>query len=179
MDALARHLVDGEVTGGDALCRTYRCHCLLSPYYPSGQEVEIRCAAVYALGSLYSRAPNASATSTAATATRAVTPGGPWSSSRGPRAAVASRQGRGRGAGVSLQEKGISGPSPADVAGSVGVPGGNVGGDGVGLGQRGGGAGWSPLVPEYSVAETSETKRVDELGIATRLTEHSGDARCC
>lgn len=147
--------------------------------YPSGQEVEIRCAAVYALGSLYSRAPNASAASTAATAARVVTPGGLRSSSRGSRAAVASRQGRGRGARVPPQEKGMSGPSPADVAGSVGVPGGTVGSDGGGLGQRGGGMGWSPLVPEYCVAETSETKRVDELGIATRLTEHSGDARCC
>lgn len=69
----------------------------------------------------------------------------------------------------------MSGPSPADVPGFVGVPGGNVGGD---LGQRGGAAGWPQLVPEYSVAETSETRRVDDLGVATRLTEHSGDARC-
>lgn len=62
------------------------------------------------------------------------------------------------------------------------VPGGASGGGGGG-GQRGGELGsWPSLVPEAAagggtVAGTSEMRRLDELDIASRLAEHTGDAR--
>lgn len=68
-------------------------------------------------------------------------------------------------------------PGPGGEIGGINGYGRGQGGDGVGIGA------WPSLVPEGPsgggafVAGTSETRRLDELDIASRLSEHAGDAR--
>lgn len=170
----------------------YSCYLvssLLVLCHKTAQTVEVRCAAAYALGSLYSRGPDPNAAANAnmnggtpPPASRPRSGGAGASAGRGAAGGVAERGSSDGGAspGASLQGMNGQAPSPAgggrtpgrSVAGGVrkGLSG-NVAWPSPGVGGCMGGAGGT-------VAGTSETRRMDELDIAVKLAEHYGDARC-
>lgn len=156
------------------------------------QTVEVRCAAVYALSSLYSRgavtspAAAAAAASAAAAAAAAMAAGMPVNLQQQRSGASPQPRSGGRAAAHGRAGAAASLLSPVLGQGHGMVPDGAA----AAVGRGGGGGGrqrvgelgdWPVLVPESAgggtVPGTSEMRRLDELDIASRLAEHVGDAR--
>ncbi|CAM9371947.1 unnamed protein product, partial [Scytosiphon promiscuus] len=164
-----------------------------------GETVEVRCSAVYALGSLYSRATTATPAAAAAAAAAAQVGANAAAAAAAAAGAGFSQGPTPQGQQQQQQQQQQQYPphyyrqhakgSPASPRHTQGFGGAAPGAGLMPMAPMGpmgpqGGEGamepWPSLEPDCSaggaVAGTSETRRLDELDIASRLAKHSRDA---